>query len=346
MRSLSPHATPIFVIRVQGSDIRLHAGQSCTVGRDPECDIVVTDARVSWRHAVVRFAPSGWVFEDAGSTNGTFLANSRMDNLQINSECVFRLGHPEDGPVALCSVIRPEAGDMDVPAPRTAGLSVDRRKVTVHRAPVRGLRIGRPPDNDFGLADLAASRYHAELRNSGGGAYKIRLACQETDTPTETFAAIKDPDNLRTMPMRIIRHLRPARPKSVKLGPRVIAILPAHNEGETIAATVEALLHQTRRPDEIYVFTDNCTDDGVTAAAAARYGVSVTCTVGNKDMKAGCLNRALALLMPKLDDNDVVMNFDADSVPELHFIASGSPFSRSKLRPWLRSVAGCTTRAR
>jgi hypothetical protein len=24
----------------------------------------------------------------------------------------------------------------------------------------------------------------------------------------------------------------------------------------------------------------------------------------------------------------------------------GSPFSRSKLRPWLRSVAGCTTRAR
>ena len=26
--------------------------------------------------------------------------------------------------------------------------------------------------------------------------------------------------------------------------------------------------------------------------------------------------------------------------------SSGSPFSRSKLRPWLRSVAGCTTRAR
>ena len=27
-------------------------------------------------------------------------------------------------------------------------------------------------------------------------------------------------------------------------------------------------------------------------------------------------------------------------------VDSGSPFSRSKLRPWLRSVAGCTTRAR
>ena len=29
-----------------------------------------------------------------------------------------------------------------------------------------------------------------------------------------------------------------------------------------------------------------------------------------------------------------------------HDCPSGSPFSRSKLRPWLRSVAGCTTRAR
>ena len=29
-----------------------------------------------------------------------------------------------------------------------------------------------------------------------------------------------------------------------------------------------------------------------------------------------------------------------------HRCRSGSPFSRSKLRPWLRSVAGCTTRAR
>ena len=31
---------------------------------------------------------------------------------------------------------------------------------------------------------------------------------------------------------------------------------------------------------------------------------------------------------------------------DAHIIRSGSPFSRSKLRPWLRSVAGCTTRAR
>ena len=58
---------PIFVIRVRGSDIRLRAGQSYTVGRDPECDVVVTDSRVSRRHAVVRFAPNGWTFEDTAN---------------------------------------------------------------------------------------------------------------------------------------------------------------------------------------------------------------------------------------------------------------------------------------
>src|SRR5271157_4919966 len=36
----------------------------------------------------------------------------------------------------------------------------------------------------------------------------------------------------------------------------------------------------------------------------------------------------------------------ADLCRGRHKSASGSPFSRSKLRPWLRSVAGCTTRAR
>jgi polysaccharide biosynthesis protein PelF len=166
-------ATPMLVIRAQRSDIRLHAGQSCIIGRDPECDIVATDLRVSWRHAVVRFARNGWIFEDAGSTNGTFLGSSRVDRLPINSDCAFRLAQPEDGPLVHCSVIRPEPGAIDVLAPRTAGLSVDRGAVTIHHAPVRRLGIGRAPDNALVVTDLAASRHHAVLRNSGDGTYEI-----------------------------------------------------------------------------------------------------------------------------------------------------------------------------
>ena len=101
---------------------------------------------------------------------------------------------------------------------------------------------------------------------------------------------------------------------------KVVAVIAAHNEEACIAATLEALAVQTRPPDAIYVFTDNCTDQ--TAEVAARHGVAVTCTVGNADRKAGVLNRATALLLPALGDSDVVMGFDADSVPQPDFVAN------------------------
>jgi pSer/pThr/pTyr-binding forkhead associated (FHA) protein len=166
-------AAPVLVIRAGGCDIRLGAGQSYTVGRDPECDIVVADSRVSRRHAVVRFAPSGWTFEDVGSANGTFLGTSRVDSFRVSSDCLIRLGDPQDGAEVHCRVIHPEPGGTDVPAPRAAGRGPDSHTVTVQRAAVRVLRIGRAPDNDLVLADLGVSRYHAELRNPGSGPYEI-----------------------------------------------------------------------------------------------------------------------------------------------------------------------------
>ena len=156
-------ATPVLVIRAQGSEIRLRAGQSCTVGRDPECAVVVTDSRVSWQHATVRSAPDGWIFEDAGSTNGTFLGPSRVGSLQIDSSRVLRLAQPEDGPLVLCWIMRPEPGDIDGPAPGTAGLGAGRRTVTPHPAPERPVRSGAP-ENALVLAGLTDSRYDAELR--------------------------------------------------------------------------------------------------------------------------------------------------------------------------------------
>jgi pSer/pThr/pTyr-binding forkhead associated (FHA) protein len=41
------------------------------IGRAPECDLVLPDMTVSWRHAELRPAPGGWMLVDLGSTNGT-----------------------------------------------------------------------------------------------------------------------------------------------------------------------------------------------------------------------------------------------------------------------------------
>ena len=41
----------------------------------------------------------------------------------------------------------------------------------------------------------------------------------------------------------------------------VVALVPAHNEEQSIAATIEGLLHQTRVPDRIVVIPNGCTDN-------------------------------------------------------------------------------------
>ncbi|QDP43616.1 glycosyltransferase [Microbacterium phage Tyrumbra] len=100
----------------------------------------------------------------------------------------------------------------------------------------------------------------------------------------------------------------------------VTALIPAHNERDGIEAAITGLRTQTRPPDRIIVIADNCTDETADLARAA--GVEVIETVGNRDKKAGALNYALALLLPDLDDDDVVLVQDADSALDEPFIAA------------------------
>jgi ABC transport system ATP-binding/permease protein len=159
---------PVLVVRTRQSDHRLQAGTAYRLGRDPKSDIVLTDPRVSWRHAILRHEDDAWVLEDAGSTNGTFVDARRVNRFAISADCVVRLGDPEDGPVIRCE---PPAGP---PAgPDDYRLSVDRRPTAVLPLPVRRLRIGRTSDNDLVLSDLGVSGHHAELRKGPDGQYEI-----------------------------------------------------------------------------------------------------------------------------------------------------------------------------
>ena len=83
----------------------------------------------------------------------------------------------------------------------------------------------------------------------------------------------------------------------------LVVIIPAHNEGQRIARTLESLRQQTRQADAVIVVADNCTDDTIQVALAE--GVTVVETVGNFDRKAGALNQTLNSILPKLDGDDV-----------------------------------------
>ncbi len=98
----APSGPPGLEVRSRRSVHELSAGTTYSIGRDPKSDIVMTDSRVSWRHAVLRVDGNGWIIEDLGSTNGTFLDMQRLDRIEISAECVIRLGNPDDGPPLRC----------------------------------------------------------------------------------------------------------------------------------------------------------------------------------------------------------------------------------------------------
>jgi ABC-type multidrug transport system ATPase subunit/pSer/pThr/pTyr-binding forkhead associated (FHA) protein len=118
---------------------------------------------VSWRHGVLRTDEHGWIFEDVGSMNGTFVRARRIRRAGIEGEILFRLGNAESGAQLACSV----------PPAMVRRTGVYREPSTIVTVRTRRLRIGRSPDNDIVVPDLIVSRHHAELRETGDGRYEI-----------------------------------------------------------------------------------------------------------------------------------------------------------------------------
>jgi ABC transport system ATP-binding/permease protein len=162
-------------VRAEGSDRTLQPGGSYTIGRDPQSDIVMSDDRVSWQHAVIGVEDGSWVLTDSGSTNGTYLEQERVGRISLTGQRTIRLGHPANGPVIACTAGPPprQATAIAMPSPGPSaspagGLSSSHRSPSVIRQlPTKVLRIGRAQDNDVVIADLGVSRHHAELRRVG-----------------------------------------------------------------------------------------------------------------------------------------------------------------------------------
>jgi pSer/pThr/pTyr-binding forkhead associated (FHA) protein len=62
-------------------------GDGITIGRAADCDLVLDDDYVSTKHARIARGPSGYLLEDLGSTNGTF-----VNSLRITTPTGFSVG--------------------------------------------------------------------------------------------------------------------------------------------------------------------------------------------------------------------------------------------------------------
>lgn len=71
----------------------------------------------------------------------------------------------------------------------------------------------------------------------------------------------------------LARARRPEEPPQLVRRPRVVVLVPAHNEAGVVGPTVAALRTQLAPEDRLYVIADNCSDD--TATEARRAGAQV-----------------------------------------------------------------------
>ncbi|MEV7418075.1 FHA domain-containing protein [Streptomyces sp. NPDC089919] len=196
---------PELVLELNGRTWALDPSRSYTLGRDPQGDVVIDDARVSWRHATISWTGRGWALEDHGSTNGTYLQGQRVQRADLGAGTVVHLGNATDGPrlnlsaaaVAAAPTAHAQQGAPVWPGqaadgqpqyaqqappqvpqqqghqgggrPGAAPVYGDRSPTTFHHIDVgRVMRIGRALDNELVVSDLQVSRHHAEFRSAGG----------------------------------------------------------------------------------------------------------------------------------------------------------------------------------
>ncbi|MBN1171420.1 MAG: FHA domain-containing protein [Micromonosporaceae bacterium] len=156
------------IISVPGGERRIGPEHGTVIiGRDPLCQIVIDDERVSREHVAVGQVGGRWRLRDLNSSNGTFTGAGRIKEIEILGPCVARLGDPIAGPQI---VLRPERAPDAARMPDAAG----RMPSAVHQAANRA-RIGRAPDNTIVLDDLLVSRYHAEFLRTGADYQVIDL---------------------------------------------------------------------------------------------------------------------------------------------------------------------------
>ncbi|RIK46719.1 MAG: ABC transporter ATP-binding protein [Chloroflexi bacterium] len=160
--------------RIDGRNYTFNDDDTITVGRLDDATIHVEDQRISRRHLLIERGADGWVVQDVGSANGTFLDGRRVTMLPVVGPLRLHLG-------AATGLLLELSPSGPIAQPSATGLG-SRSQLAASKLGARSqihdvsrgvIRIGRAPDNDVVVDDMLVSRYHAELRRDSSGAYEI-----------------------------------------------------------------------------------------------------------------------------------------------------------------------------
>jgi hypothetical protein len=111
------------LVPVSGDPIEVTRDQSL-VGRDPSCEIVVTDGSVSRRHARLEKRGGAWFVVDQGSANGTYINSLKVAEHPLKNgqelrfgALAFRVDLREDLEATMAAPLAPEQTVMAPPLP-------------------------------------------------------------------------------------------------------------------------------------------------------------------------------------------------------------------------------------
>lgn len=147
-------------------------------GRDVTNDIVLADAEVSRQHARLTHTPGGYVLEDLGSTNGSFVNGERLiaprtlnpgdmvgfgENVTLNFETI--------SPDAAATIASAAAAPTPAPSPYP-GQPAPQPHVAV---PTPGAPVPTPVPGPPG--EEVAQKRRLPILLAGGGCLVVLLAC-------------------------------------------------------------------------------------------------------------------------------------------------------------------------
>ncbi|MEZ5219277.1 MAG: DUF3662 and FHA domain-containing protein [Ilumatobacteraceae bacterium] len=79
IKDLAPAGANARIVLPNGDPVPL-GQETATIGRLPECTVILADPNVSRRHAELRNVSGTWIISDLGSTNGVKLNGVRIDS--------------------------------------------------------------------------------------------------------------------------------------------------------------------------------------------------------------------------------------------------------------------------
>jgi ABC-type multidrug transport system ATPase subunit/ABC-type multidrug transport system permease subunit len=139
------------------------------IGRGSDCDLVVPEAAVSTRHCRLTQQGSGFVIEDLGSKNGTFVNGAKIAPgapvpVVPGAKVTLGISVPMPWPVASPTL---DSGRMVRPLPKSGGLLI-----TIGRDPKSDVQIDLPIVSwNHAVITEENGKYILEDRNSSNGTF-------------------------------------------------------------------------------------------------------------------------------------------------------------------------------